>query len=431
VIVNQAYRFALDPTPAQVRALASHAGASRKAFNWALGLVKAQLDQREAEKSYGLSGGDLTPFVSWKLPSLRKRWNEVKADVAPWWAECSKEAYASGIRNLVRALDAWRGSKSGKRKGPPVRFPRFKSKRRENVACTFSTGAIRIDADRRHVTLPRLGVLRLHESARKLARRIEAGTARILSATVKREGGRWFVSFACEVDKAQRPPARPDTVVGVDVGISHLAVLSTGETIANPRHLADASRYLRRAYRLMSRRQGPDQRTRRKASNRWKRASARVARAHTRVANLRRDGLHKLTSRLTAEFGTVVVENLNVAGMVRNRRLARAISDCGFGTIRRHLTYKTAWNGGRLVVADRWFPSSKTCSGCGAVKAKLPLRVRTFICTECGMVLDRDLNAARNLALLVSVAGAGVAVHPEPEGSNGRGAIVRPRQRGR
>jgi IS605 OrfB family transposase len=276
-----------------------------------------------------------------------------------------------------------------------------------------------------HHSLPRLGALRLHESARKLARRVEAGTARILSATVRREAGRWFVSFACEVDKAAHVPARPDAVVGVDVGISHLAVLSTGEVgevVANPRHLAAASRRLRRIARRMSRRVGPDRRTNQRASKRWERAKAELGRAHARVANLRRDGLHKLTSGLATTYGTVVVEHLNVAGMIRNRRLARAISDCGFGTIRQQLNYKTVWSGSRLVVADRWFPSSKTCSGCGAVKAKLPLRIRTFVCSECGMILDRDVNAARNLALLVSVTGAGVAVHPEPEGSNGRGA---------
>jgi IS605 OrfB family transposase len=132
------------------------------------------------------------------------------------------------------------------------------------------------------------------------------------------------------------------------------------------------------------------------------------------VANQRRDGLHKLTTRLASQYGALVVEDLHVAGMVRNRRLAKAISDCGFGEIRRQLAYKTNWNGGRLVVADRWYPSSKTCSGCGAVKAKLPLHVRTFTC-ECGLVLDRDVNAARNLAQLV-VAGSG------PETVNGRGA---------
>jgi IS605 OrfB family transposase len=359
-----------NPTPEQVRALASHAGASRKAFNWALGLVKAQLDQRDAERSYGIPAAELTPFVSWSLPSLRKRWNEVKAEVAPWWAECSKEAYSAGIRNLVRGLDAWRDPKAGRRKGPPVRFPRFKSKRRETLSCTFTTGTIRIEADRRHVTLPRLGRLRLHESARKLARRIDAGTGRILSATVRRGAGRWFVSLACEVDKAERISARPHAVVGVDVGVSHLAVLSTGEIVANPRHLTAAGRHLRRIARRMSRRAGSDRRTGCKPSKRWLRAKAELGRAHARVANQRRDALHKLTSRLAATYGTVVVEHLNVASMVRNRRLARAISDCGFAAIRQQLAYKTVWNGGRLVVADRWFPSSKTCSDCGAVKAK-------------------------------------------------------------
>ena len=423
MIVNQAYRFALDPNAAQVAALASHAGASRWAFNWALGLVKAQLNQRAAEKTYGLSGDQLTPAVSWTLPSLRKAWNQAKDDVAPWWAENSKEAYAAGIRNLVRGLDAWRDSKSGKRSGPKVRFPRFKTKRHESKSCTFTTGTIRVEPDRKHVTLPRLGTIKLHESARKLARRLEAGTARILSATVKPAGGRWYVSFSCEVDRQITAHTRPGAVVGVDVGITHLAVLSTGEIIDNPRHLAAAGKRLRRLSRRVSRRVGLDRRIGQDASKRWLKAKTDRSRAYTRVANLRRDGLHKLTTRLAAGYGTVVVEDLNVAGMVRNRKLAKAISDCGFATIRTMLGYKTLWNGGRLHVADRWFPSSKTCSGCGVVKAKLPLRVRTFICDACGLVLDRDLNAARNLALLVErEAGTGVAGDLEPQGSNGRGA---------
>jgi putative transposase len=227
------------------------------------------------------------------------------------------------------------------------------------------------------------------------------------------------VSFTCEVERAEHAPARPDTVVGVDLGITHLAVLSTGQSIANPRHLATASRKLRRLSRAMSRKVGPDRRTRREASNRWHRARLAVVRAHRRVGGLRRDGIHKLTTRLSAEHATVVVEDLNVAGMVRNRRLARAISDCGFAQIRRQLAYKTDWNGGRLVVADRWYPSSKTCSGCGAVKAKLTLSERTFTCTTCGMSLDRDYNAALNLAAYTAeatVAGSG------PETLNGRGA---------
>jgi putative transposase len=313
MIVNQAYRFALDPNAGQLAAFASHAGASRKAFNWALGLVKAQLDQRAAEKTYGLTAEQLTPSVSWTLPSLRKAWNQAKGEVAPWWAQNSKEAYAAGIRNLVRGLDAWRDSKSGKRKGPKVRFPKFKSKRGASSSVTFTTGVIRVEADRKHVTLPRLGRIKLHESARKLARRLDAGTARILSATVKLDGGRWYVSFSCEVDRKIGAHTNPGTVAGVDVGIKHLAVLSTGQIIDNPKPLAGAAKHLRRLSRRVSRRVGPDRRARQDPSNRWIRANAARSRAYARVANLRRDGLHKLTTSLAGEYATVVVEDLNAA----------------------------------------------------------------------------------------------------------------------
>jgi IS605 OrfB family transposase len=274
----------------------------------------------------------------------------------------------------------------------------------------FTTGTMRVEPDRKHVVLPRLGRLKLHESARKLARRLDAGTARIMSATVRRDGGTWHVAFCVDVDRADRRPARPGCVVGVDLGIKQLAVLSTAELVPNPRHLDTAARRGRRLARRMSRRVGPDRRTGQRPSKRWEAARAHLAHAHTRVANLRRDGLHKLTTRLAITYGTVVVEDLNVAGMLTNRRLARHIADASFSELRRQLAYKTAWNGGRLVVADRWYPSSKTCSGCGAVKAKLALSERTYICTTCGLIIDRDLNAARNLATLaaeVGTAGSG------------------------
>ena len=180
-----------------------------------------------------------------------------------------------------------------------------------------------------------------------------------------------------------------------------LAVLSTGETVPNPRHLETALRELRRLQRQAARRVGPDRRTHRRPSARWRKTQARIARLHTAVANARRDGLHKLSTRLVRTFGTVVVEDLNVPGMTRNRRLARHVAGVGMAELRRQVTYKIAWAGGRLVVADRWYPSSKTCSACGAVKAKLRLADRVFHCPACGLVLDRDLNAARNLAALV------------------------------
>lgn len=423
-LVMQAFRYALDPTPAQARDLERHAGAVRFAFSWALAAVKANLAQREAERSYGIAEEDLTPVLGWSLPALRRAWNAAKPRVAPWWAECSKEAFNTGLDGVARGLHNWADSRSGKRKGRKVGFPRFRSRRRAVPSVRFTTGAIRVEPDRKHVTLPRLGRIKTHESTRKLARRIEAGTARILSATVCREAGRWYVAFTVEAQRTQRRPTQPDATVGVDLGIGNLAVLSTGETVPNPRHLAGALGRLRSAARTLSRRTGPDRRTGQRASARWKRAKANLARLHARVANLRKDGLHKLTTRLAGRYGTVVVEDLNVAGMLANRRLARQISDAGFAEIRRQLDYKTRWAGGRLVTADRWFPSSKTCNGCQTVKPKLSLAERMFTCEHCGLVADRDLNAALNLAALVavSITGTGVAGDPRRQSPNERGA---------
>ncbi len=401
VTVIQAYRFALDPTVGQLAALRSHCGGQRYAFNWGLARIKANLDQRAAEKSYDLPADQLTPSVSWSAYSLRKTWNQAKDEVAPWWGENSKEAYSSGLANLATALTNWQGSRAGERRGPAVRFPRFKGKR-GGVSCRFTTGAFGLaEADRRHVTLPRIGTVRTCESTRKLARHVERGTARIRSATVSWRSGRWFCSFSVEITRTDPAPARPDTAVGVDLGVTALAVLSTGEVVPNPRHLDVAQQELRRLQRQAARRTGPDRRTRQTPSNRWRKTQARIAKLHTTIASARRDGLHKLTTRLTSTYGAIVLEDLNVAGMMRNHRLARHVAGVGMGELRRQTTYKTTWAGGRLIVADRWYPSSKTCSDCGAVKAKLPLRVRVYHCDECGLVLDRDLNAARNLAALV------------------------------
>jgi transposase len=291
--------------------------------------VKAVLDQRAAEHSYGIPDTQFTPAVGWSLPALRRVWNTVKGEVAPWWGEVSKEAFNTGLDALARGLKNWANARNGKRAGRAVGFPRFKARRRTTPSVRFTTGAIRVEPDRQHVVLPRLGRLKLHESARKLARRLDAGTARILSATVRRDGGRWQVAFCVQVDRADRVPARPGAVVGVDVGITHLAVLSTGELVTNPRHLNAAQARIRALSRALSRRTGPDRRTGRRPSQRWERAAARLARAHARVAHLRRDGLHKLTTRLAATCATIVVEDLNVTGMLRNRRLARHIAGSG------------------------------------------------------------------------------------------------------
>lgn len=413
-----AHKLALDPNAGQEQALRSHCGAARAAYNWAVTWVLASWNQRRAEKTYGLSEHERTEWRPWSLPALRKEFNRIKHTdprFASWWQNNSKEAYNTGLANAAAAFDNYTDSRNGCRRGRRMGPPRHKCKRRARLSCRFTTGRIRIH-DRRHVVLPRLGRIRVHEDVADLLARVLADDMRILSATVRFERGRWFVAFQVEERLRASPVARPDDTVGVDLGIRALAVVasSTGEVyeVPNPRHLDAALRRLRKASRRVSRRRGPDGRLGREPSERWKRANAERNRIHRRVANSREDGLHKMTAALAREFGTVCVEDLNVAGMGRNHRLARHIADAAFGEIRRQLVYKTRRHGGRLVVADRWFPSSKTCSGCGAAKAKLPLGCRVFDCHACGVVLDRDVNAAFNLAALATgeaATGTGVA----------------------
>lgn len=416
--VMQGYRFALDPNRSQESALLSHCGAARAAYNWAVNWVLSSWQQRTAELTYGIPEDGLTPWRPWSLPSLRKAFNREKHTdprFCTWWPENSKEAYSTGLANASAAFENYARSKNAKRGGKRVGAPRIKSKRKARLSCRFTTGAIRINADGRHVTLPRLGTIRIHEPAHGLLARLESGSARLLSAAVRHDRGRWFVSFQVEGVRDGTGVAQPDVAVGIDLGIHSLAVMadSAGRTriVPNPRHFDQALAGLRRACRIAARRQGPDRKAGLKPSRRWEQANARRNKAHYRVANLREDALHKLTAGVTSEYGTVVIEDLHVAGMLRNRSLARRIADAGLAEIRRQLTYKTRERQGtNLVVADRWYPSSKTCSGCGAVKAKLLLHVRTYRCDICRLVLDRDVNAARNLAVLAATRTTGTGV---------------------
>ncbi|MFB1299595.1 IS607 family element RNA-guided endonuclease TnpB [Mycobacterium sp. pW049] len=438
----QAYRFALDPTPTQLRGLASHAGAARFTHNHMLALVKAVMDQRAAERSYGVPDSELTPAVGWSLPALRKAWNQRKAWCAPWWAENSKEAYNTGLDGLARGLDAWSASRRGQRAGRALGFPRFKTSRTPR-SVRFTTGTIRCEADRRHISLPRLGAVRTHESTRKLARRIEAGTARILSATVRQDSaGRWHCALQVIVEAKTRPAharrsAHP--VVGVDVGVKadSLLVIATPdgvevERVTAPKSLSAAQSRLRALQRRAARQHGrydPQTRTRQQPSKRWRRTQDRIGRTHTHVAAVRRDVLHKATTALAQQHDVVVVETLNAAGMcakggARKRGLNRALADAALAEIRRMLGYKTRWYGSHFVEADRFFPSSKLCTACGRRKPNLTLADRVFECDGCGMRIDRDLGAAINLARLgvppivgeQSPAGSGSAA--------GRGAML-------
>jgi len=291
------------------------------------------------------------------------------------------------LRDLDRAYaNSWRGRKRGRRVG----LPRFKKRGRCPDRFRLA-GVIRVEAG--VVVLPRIGRVATKEPTGKFR-------GRILSVTCRREADRWYRALTVE---AERPDPVPvvGPVVGVDRGITRFAVCSDGTTIQSPRALERSLRTLRRRSRAVSRKQ--------RGSRNRARAVVGLARAHRRVRNQRTDGLHKATTALARAKSVIVVEDLHVAGMVRNRRLARAISDQGWAEFHRQLSYKSRWYGSRLLVAPRFYPSSKTCSGCGVVRADLSLGVRVFCCPGCGLVLDRDLNAARNLAALAGLLTVGVA----------------------
>jgi len=200
--------------------------------------------------------------------------------------------------------------------------------------------------------------------------------------------GRWYVTFTIDTD-APEPLEQTGCVVGVDLGVTDFAITSAGDRIANPRHLERKARSLARYQRRMARRQ--------KGSTNRKKAKLKVARAHRKVRNARRDFLHQISTRLIHKADLIVIEDLAVQNMVRNRHLARAISDCGWGEFRRQLEYKCERYGRRLVVIDRWYPSSKTCSVCGHLLADLSLSIRHWRCPSCGTRHDRDINAAQNI----------------------------------
>ena len=392
----EAVKVALDPTPSQERRLLSHAGGARFAYNAMLARVKAAFDAGES--------------IDQSFYALRKQWNMDKDALAvgddgePWWAENSKEAYSYGLESLAKGLSNWSKSRKGDRRGRRVGFPKFKSKSKTTPRFAYTAGGFGlIGGDPKALKLPRIGRVHCMEDVTK-----RVNGARVLRMTVSMRAVRWYASLTVERDDTSVTRKAPKGgAVGVDLGIKTLATLSDGTVVDNPRHLAASERNLKRVQQALGRKT--------KGSNRRAKAKATVARIHARVANQRQDGLHKLTTWLTNKYSDVSIEDLHVAGMVKNRHLAKSVSDAAFGEFRRQLEYKTARSGTALHVVDRWYRSSQTCSKCGSVKAKLSLAERTYRCDSCGLTMDRDLNAAINILV------AGSA----PETLNARGGDVR------
>ena len=374
--------------------MASHAGAARFAYNAGLAHVKEAI------------GGGEPP--QWSHYALLRWWNANKDTLAVnrdtgvvWWNRNSKEAYSGALRDLARGFSNWSKSRKGERKGRRVGFPRFKSKN-TTMRFAYSTGFTAPKfSDPYGLKLPRIGRVHCTENVYK---RVDG--ARVIRISVSRRAGRWYASLTVEREPiTTQAPKRG--AVGVDLGVKNLATLSDGAVIPNPRALGTRLKALRKAQQALSRKS--------EGSVRREKARESVARLYARVADVRADAINKATTMIASNYSTVCIEDLNVAGMVKNHHLARSVSDAALGEFRRQLEYKTARTGAALRVVDRWYPSSKTCSNCGTVKAKLSLSERVFDCDACGLSMDRDLNAAIN----IRVAGSA------PETLNARGEDVR------
>lgn len=376
-MVVRGYKTELDLNQAQCTACLQHAGAARFAYNW--GLARSQ-------EVYHATG---------KRPSaidLHKELNALKPVQFPWMYEVSKCAMQEALRDLDTAYKHFFRKLTLKKQGKfhgKVGFPKFK-KRSKAIGSFRLRGAIHVFADA--VQLPRLERLRLHE------RGYIPTDGKVLSATVSERAGHWFVSVLVAQEIADVRPAT-GTPLGIDLGVKTLAVCSDGTTFDNPKALRSRLKALRRVSRQHSRKQ--------KGSKNRKKAQRRLARLHARIASIRKDTLQKATSQIVAKIkspderpSVIVLEDLHVQGMLKNHRLARAIADVGMYEFKRQLLYKAVWNGVQVKEVSRWYPSSKTCHACGAIRDELGLDERVFVCHACGYTADRDRNAALNLATL-------------------------------
>ena len=359
------YNFRLYPTPGQCAALAKAFGCARVVYNDGLRL-------RQEARAAGL------PYISDAELSKRIITQAKKTPERAWLSEVSAVVLQQAPADLNTAYRNFFVSASGKRKGPKVAPPRFRPKRDNRQAIRFTRNArFQITAGGR-LRLPKVGDVTV-----KWSRRLPSEPSSV--TVVKDAAGRYFASFGIEAGEEPLPETAAE--VGIDLGLTHFAVLSDGRKIDNPRFLRRAERRLRKAQKALSRKA--------KGSNNRKKAVARVARAHARVADARRDFAHKLSTQIIRENQAVMVENLAVKGLARTKP-ARSVHDAGWSAFVNMLEYKAARYGRTLVKIDRWFPGSKLCSACGAAAESVPLNVRSWAC-PCGAVHDRDVNAAKNI----------------------------------
>lgn len=349
-----AHKIALDLTRDQETYCRKAAGTARFCWNWAL--AEWQRQYRAGEQP--------------TAQKLKVQWNAIKYERYPWLVDIHRDAHAQPFANLQGAFQKFFRHEA--------RYPRFKKK---GVHDSFYVANDKVQVSGKRLRIPKLGWVRMREALRF--------TGKLMAAVVSRTADRWYVSLSVQVEPLPLSRENQTGRVGVDLGVTHLATLSTGEKIAGPKPLKVALVKLRRLNRELARRV--------KFSANWHKTKRQLARLHARISHIRADTLHKLTTKLTTSYAEIVIEDLHVKGMVQNWHLARAISDMGLGQVRQMLTYKAERDGSRLHVADRWFPSSRLCRGCGMVHATLTLADRVFVCPGCGITEDRDIHAAQNL----------------------------------
>ncbi|MCX4920138.1 RNA-guided endonuclease TnpB family protein [Streptomyces sp. NBC_00687] len=384
-VVRRAFKYRFCPTDAQAAELSRTFGCVRKVYNLALA-ARTQAWTRQERVNYNQTSAMLT---AWKRTEELAYLNEV-----------SSVPLQQALRHLQVAFTNFFARRA--------KYPRFKSRKRSRRSAEYTTSAFRFRGGR-------LTLAKMREPLNIVwSRPLPAGVSPSTVTVSQDSAGRWFVSMLCD-DPSVQPLSATDTAVGVDVGLNHLLTLSSGEKITHPRHERRDRAALAKAQRRLAKKAPGD------GANRAK-ARRKVAKIHARITDRRRDTLHKLTTRLVRENQTLVIEDLSVRNMVRNRKLARAISDAAWADFRSLLEYKAQWYGREVIAVDRWFPSSKMCSHCGTLKKQMPLHVRTWTC-GCGATHDRDVNAAKNLlAAGLAVTACGAGVRPQRSTPGGQSA---------
>ena len=360
------HKIALQPNNRQATYFKQACGTARFAYNWALVEWKRQYEAGEKP--------------TWQ--KLDAKLNRIKHNEFPWMYDVTKCAAQNSLMNLGTAFHNFFAGRA--------RYPKFKRKFQHD---SFKLDNLNFNIDGSRIRIPKLGWVRMREALRF--------TGKLISCTISRRADKWFASIVVDTEPVLKP-AENQGAVGIDLGLTTFATLSNGQKIAAPKPLAKLLPKLKRLSRSFSRKQ--------KGGKNREKARIKLARLHLRIWNVRQDFLHKLTSDLTRRYNTICVEDLNVKGMLRNGKLARAISDVGWYEFRRQLEYKSAMRGNNLVFADRFFASSKLCSQCGYKTEQMPLSVRQWKCLCCGAEHDRDVNAAinlRNLAVGTTVAACG------------------------